>query len=108
MGLRSVPIPHPFDQRALDAVLTLPRGSVGIEFCTRLSDVQDQLRRAQLKKRDAVLDRMVIVVQETHGNRRALRMGGPVLVEGFPGTSRRLLRDLAMGRLPEADGVIVL
>lgn len=103
-----VPIPHPYDQRALDAVLTLAEGRIGLEFYTRLTDVQEQLRRAYLKKRDAGLERMVIVVQQTHANRRALRMSESILAEVFPGSSRHLLAELSAGRVPTADGVIVI
>jgi hypothetical protein len=102
-----VPIPHPFDQRALDALLTLPDGSIGLEFHTRLADVQEQLRRAQLKKRDAGLDRMLLVVQATHANRRAIRAAAPALAEGFPVATRGLLADLTAGRTPATDGVII-
>jgi hypothetical protein len=102
-----VPIPHPFDQRALDAVLTLPGGSIGLEFHTRLADVQEQLRRVQLKKRDAGLDRMLLIVQATHANRRAIRVASPALSEGFPVATRSLLADLCAGRMPATDGVIV-
>jgi hypothetical protein len=102
-----VPIPHPFDQRALDALLTLPDGSIGLEFHTQLADVQEQLRRAQLKKRDAGLDRMLLVVQDTHANRRAIRAAAPAIADGFRVATRTLLADLGAGRLPATDGVIV-
>lgn len=100
-----VPVPRPGDMRALDAVLTLSGGRIGLEFYTRLADVQAQLRAASLKKRDAELDRLVVVVQATRANRGALREAGTVLAE-FPGSGRRLLSALAAGELPPADGVI--
>jgi len=101
-----VPIPRPGDQRALDAVLTVDGGRIGLEFYTRLADVQAQLRAANLKKRDAELDRLVVIVQATRGNRRALREAGSVLVD-FPGSSRRLLTSLVAGEVPATDGVIL-
>jgi DNA-binding XRE family transcriptional regulator len=101
-----VPIPRSGDQRALDAVLTVARGRIGLEFYTRLADVQAQLRAANLKKRDAELDRLVVVVQATRANRRALREAGTVLVD-FPGSGRRLLATLAAGEVPATDGVIL-
>ena len=101
-----VPILRAGDQRALDAVLTLPAGRIGLEFYTRLADVQAQLRAANLKKRDAELERMVVVVKATHANRRALREAGTVLVD-FPGSGRRLLTALAAGEVPATDGVIL-
>lgn len=101
-----VPIPIPGDQRALDAVLTLPAGRIGLEFITRMADAQAQLRAANLKRRDAALDRVVVVVQATHANRRALREAGVALAE-FPGSSRRLLATLSAGQMPGTDGVIL-
>jgi transcriptional regulator with XRE-family HTH domain len=102
-----VPIPSPYDQRALDAVLTLPSGKVGFEFYTRLADAQAQLRSAHTKKRDAGLDRMVIVVAATHANRRALGEAAPAMVELFPASTRRLLAALTGGDAPSTDGVIL-
>jgi transcriptional regulator with XRE-family HTH domain len=101
-----VPIPRSGDQRALDAVLTVAGGRIGLEFYTRLADVQAQLRAANLKKRDAELDRLVVVVQATRANRRALREAGTVLVD-FPGSGRRLLATLAAAEVPATDGVIL-
>lgn len=101
-----VPIPRSGDQRALDAVLTVAGGRIGLEFYTRLADVQAQLRAANLKKRDAELDRLVVVVQATRANRRALREAGTALAD-FPGGGRRLLTALAAGEMPANDGVIL-
>lgn len=102
-----VPIPLPGDQRALDAVLTVARGRIGLEFYVRLADCQAQLRAAHLKQRDAELDRMVIVVKATRANRRALREAAPAIADAFPGSSRRLLAILAAGELPPSNGVIL-
>ncbi|MEK6190705.1 MAG: helix-turn-helix transcriptional regulator [Chloroflexota bacterium] len=101
-----VPIPRAGNQRALDAVLTVAGGRIGLEFYTRLADVQAQLRAANLKKRDAELERLVVVVQATRANRRALREAGTVLVD-FPRSGRRLLTAMAAGELPPANGVIL-
>jgi transcriptional regulator with XRE-family HTH domain len=102
-----VPIPLPGDQRALDAVLAVAGGRIGLEFYVRLADCQAQLRAAHLKQRDAGLDRMVIVVKATHANRRALREAGPAIADTFPGSTRRLLAVLAAGEVPTTDGVIL-
>jgi hypothetical protein len=64
------------------------------------------LRAANLKKRDAELDRLVVVVLATRANRRALRGAGSVLAN-FPGSGRRLLATLAAGEVPATDGVIL-
>jgi len=101
-----VPVALAGDQRAFDAVLTLAAGPVAIEFFTRLADVQAQLRAVHLKKRDAGMARLIVVVQATHANRRALREASPVLAE-FPGTTRQVLTALAAGRAPASDSVIL-
>jgi transcriptional regulator with XRE-family HTH domain len=101
-----VPIPQSGDQRAFDAVVQLGGGQVGLEFYTRLADAQAQLRAANLKKRDANLGRLVIVVQSTRTNRRALAQAGTVLAD-FPGRSGRLLAALKGGEMPGTDGVIL-
>jgi len=102
-----VPIPRPGDQRALDAVLTVAGGRIGLEFYVRLADCQAQLRAAHLKQRDVELDRMVIVVKATHANRRALREAAPAITDTFPGSTRRLLATLTAGQLPPTNGVIL-
>lgn len=102
-----VPIPLPGDQRALDAVLTVAAGRIGMEFYVRLADCQAQLRAAHLKQRDAELDRMMVVVKATHANRRALREAAPAIADTFPGTTRSLLATLAAGEMPATNGVIV-
>ena len=103
-----VPIPKSLDQRAIDAVLTLPTGRIGFEAWVRLADAQAQLRSAHLKQRDAELTRMVAVVKATHANRRALAAAGPAAFDAFPGSTRRLLVALEAGAVPEANGVILL
>jgi transcriptional regulator with XRE-family HTH domain len=103
-----VPIPLPGDRRAFDAVVTATDGRVGLEFFTRLSDAQAQLRAVHLKQRDAGLERSVIVLKATTANRRALRLAGPAIVDLFPGTTRRVLGSLATGRIPETNGVVLL
>ena len=102
-----VPISVPGDQRALDAVLTVDGGRIGMEFYVRLADCQAQLRAAHLKQRDAELDRMMVVVKATHANRRALREAAPAIADTFPGTTRSLLATLTAGEMPATNGVIV-
>lgn len=103
-----VPIPIPGDRKAIDAVLTLPTGRIGLEFVTRLTDAQLQIRSATLKRRDAGLDRMVLVVQATTANRRALRALLPAVEGAFPLETRTILHDLERSRMPASDGIILL
>jgi DNA-binding XRE family transcriptional regulator len=100
-----VPIPRPGDPRAFDAVLRLPEGQVALEFITRLADAQAQLRAVRLKQRDAGIDRLLVIVQRTRANQRALGQAGSVLLE-FPAKARHLLAQLAAGEMPSSDGVI--
>lgn len=103
-----VPIPQALDQRAIDAVLTLPAGRIGFEAWVRLADAQAQLRAAHLKQRDAELARMVVVVTATHANRRALAAAGAGAFDAFPGSTRRILAALSAGQVPDANGVVLL
>ena len=103
-----VPIPQILDQRAIDAVLTLPAGRIGFEAWVRLADAQAQLRAAHLKQRDAELARMVVVVKATHANRRALVAAGAGAFDAFPGSTRRILSALSAGQIPVANGVVLI
>lgn len=102
-----VPIPLAGDQRALDAVLTVAGGRIGMEFYVRLADCQAQLRAAHLKQRDAGLERMMVVVKATHANRGALREAAPAIADTFPGSTRSVLATLSAGKMPPSNGVIV-
>lgn len=61
------------EQRAWDAMLFGGDGDTGIELEMRLYDLQSQLRRIHLKFRDSNADRLLILIADTPGNRRALR-----------------------------------
>jgi len=102
------PIPIQGDLRALDILLTSERARIAVEVITRLADLQAQVRAAQLKARDIGATRMVLVIAGTHANRRALASARPTLVPAFDLDSRRLLADLAAGRDPGRDGIVVL
>jgi transcriptional regulator with XRE-family HTH domain len=103
-----VPIPADRDQRAFDAVLTLPAGRVALEFYVRLTDAQAQLRSAHLKKRDANMERLLIVLADTPTNRRAMHEAGSALGDLAPGNPRELLASLARGAIPAADGIVLI
>lgn len=61
------------EQRAWDAMLFAADGETGIELEMRLYDVQAQLRRLFLKRRDARVDRVLLLIADTNTNRRVLR-----------------------------------
>jgi transcriptional regulator with XRE-family HTH domain len=102
------PIPLPGDLRAVDVVLASERARIAVEVITRLADLQAQVRAAQLKARDIGATRLILVIAGTHANRTALASARSTLVSAFDLDSRRLMADLAAGRDPGRDGVIVL
>jgi transcriptional regulator with XRE-family HTH domain len=103
-----VPIPNPSDLRAVDVVLIRGDVRIAVEVVTRLVDVQATIRAAQLKARDIGATRLILVVAGSGSNRDALRLVRPSLVEAFDLDTRRLLADLAAGRDPGRDGIVVL
>jgi transcriptional regulator with XRE-family HTH domain len=96
------------DLRAVDVLLVNPRARMAVEVITRLADAQAQVRAAQLKARDIAATRLILVVAATHANRRALGELRGTLVASFDLDSRRILAELAAGRDPGRDGIIVL
>jgi hypothetical protein len=82
--------------------------AMGVEAITRLRDVQAQVRSAQLKRRDAGVGRLVLVVSATHVNRRVLAVADPLIREAFPIHTRTALAALARGQDPGGDALILL
>lgn len=103
-----VPLPIPGDLRAIDARTALEDQVIGIEAETHLADVQAIERRAVLKKRDARLDRLVLLVADTRHNRDALNAHREALRGAFPLDARAVLTALARGQAPAEDGIVVL
>jgi transcriptional regulator with XRE-family HTH domain len=102
------PLPIRGDLRAIDVQLRSPRGTIAVEVITRLADLQAQLRAAQLKARDARATRLVIVVAGTHANRRALAAARATIVPAYDLDARQVIRDLAAGRIPPRDALILV
>jgi transcriptional regulator with XRE-family HTH domain len=102
------PIQLAGDLRAVDVLLVRGEVRIAVEVITRLADLQAQLRAAQLKARDIDATRLILVVAATHANRRVLAAARATLVAGFDLDSRRLLADLARGRDPGRDGILLL
>jgi transcriptional regulator with XRE-family HTH domain len=101
------PMPISGDLRALDIALRSRAGTVGVEVITRLTDLQAQVRAAQLKARDADLSRLVILVAATHANRRAVAEARPAILATFDLDARHVLADLLAGRVPPRDAMIL-
>jgi transcriptional regulator with XRE-family HTH domain len=60
------------ERRAWDALITGADGETGVELEQRLYDVQSQTRRILLKWRDSGVERLLLIVADTRGNRRVL------------------------------------
>jgi transcriptional regulator with XRE-family HTH domain len=103
-----LPVPLSRDLRAADARLTRGDITIVVEAITRLSDVQAQVRAAQLKARDIGATRLLLLVSATRANRAALRESLPVVQAAFQTGTRRLLAVLAAGDDPGGDCLIVL
>lgn len=103
-----VPLPIPGDLRALDARAVLQGDSIGFEAETRLTDAQAVERKLLLKKRDARLDRMILVVADTRWNRQFLDRHRENLRSSLPLDTRAILAALSVGQAPAADGIAVL
>lgn len=102
-----VPMPLSGDLRAVDVLLD---GScrIAVEIVTRLTDLQATLRSSQLKQRDIKAERLVIVVAATHRNRRALADGRASLLATFDLDTQRTLAQLAAGKDPGRDAIVLL
>jgi transcriptional regulator with XRE-family HTH domain len=100
-------VPLPGDLRAFDVMLRGPL-AVGLEFITRLRDVQAQVRAAVQKQRDSRADRVIMVVGSTHANRRAVRQAGAVLASAFPVRTKAVLSALRRGQDPGSNAIVFL
>jgi transcriptional regulator with XRE-family HTH domain len=100
-----VPLPGTNDPRAWDMVIFGAGPPIAVEAETRLGDMQALERRLALKQRDSGLERVLIVVADTRGNRVVLRtVGAPT---GYPRRSRAVLAALAEARDPGASATVV-
>jgi transcriptional regulator with XRE-family HTH domain len=103
-----VPLPIAGDLRAWDAQSVLERTTVGIEAEMRLFDLQALDRRIALKRRDGRLEIVILLVADTHGNRRRLAEHREALRPSFPLDSRAVLAAVRLGQPPSASGIVVL
>ena len=89
-------------RRRLDGV------SIAFQAETRLYDAQAHLARALSKQASGSVDRLVLVVPETHHDRRVLREIGPIVRDDFPIQPRAMLAALGEGRDPGGNGILQL
>lgn len=104
---REWPIPHDRDRRALDLFLEGLPMRTGVEAETTLNDLQALERDINLKRRDARLDRMILLVRESTRNRVILR-STTALHGSLPLDTRAVMAALTRGRDPGADGIVIL
>lgn len=102
------PIPVAGDLRAVDILLAAGSIRMAVEVVTRLADLQAQVRAAQLKARDIGATRLLMVVAGTRANRRVLADTRWTLSSAFDLDTRRVIADLAAGRDPGRDAIVVL
>lgn len=104
---REWPIPNDRDRRAVDMVLAGLPARTGVEAETVLGDLQDLEREIHLKQRDANLERMILLVRGSRGNREILR-AADALRRSFPIQTRAVLAALAEAKDPGANGLVIL
>jgi transcriptional regulator with XRE-family HTH domain len=102
------PIPGTGDLRAWDVLLRLGPALVGVAIETRLRDLQALLRREQQKARDSHVDRLLLVLLNSHSNRRAVAEAGTLIREALPLDGRSIRPALREGRDPGGNGLIYL
>lgn len=101
-------IPRFGDLRAVDILLVNGAARIAVEVITRVGDLQAQIRSARLKARDIGATRLVLIVADTHANARVVDALRPVLVSDFELDARSVLADLASGREPARDALILV
>jgi len=104
---REWPIPNSRDRRALDLFLAGLPLPTGVEAETVLADAQALERDINLKRRDARLERMILLVRDSKRNRDILS-STDVLRRSFPLHTRAVMAALSRGRDPGADGIVLL
>jgi hypothetical protein len=102
------PIPVDRDLRAWDVLIPFGQRLMGVACETRLRDGQDLLRREHAKARDSSVDYLLLVLADTHTNRRAVHDAGPALREALPVDGRTMRAALQAGRDPGGSGILFL
>ena len=104
-----VPLPILGDPRSWDVLLTFPDAQCwGVEGESRVGDVQARCRSLMRKKRDGRVDGVILLLSNTAHHRKMLDDHGPLLRATFPVSSAEALADLAVGRAPRGDALILL
>ena len=104
-GLLGLALPEKYDGAGL-GLIELCR--VLVEAFTRLSNWQAQTANAARKARDLGANRLIILVADTHANRRALAEADAIRDGSFPIRTRAALAALGAGTDPGGDAIVVL
>jgi transcriptional regulator with XRE-family HTH domain len=110
-GLRwsiEVPLPHPGDDRAWDAMVSGPDWRYGVEAETAPRDVQALSRRLALKLRDGGVDAILLVLPRTRRVREFLAASRAMLSPAFPVAGTTALARLKDGLDPGGGSIILL
>jgi transcriptional regulator with XRE-family HTH domain len=108
VGWRSeVSMPIEGDRRSADALIEVDGVEALVEAETHLADIQLLERGISGKQRDLGVARVVLLVADTRHN-RAVIAGVPALRERFPIGTGACLSELARGRVPDRDALVVL
>ena len=84
------------------------RCGFAVEAQTRIRDVQGLTRRLALKQRDGGQHVLILLVNDTAANRRAVRDQGDIFGTQFPLDGRAVLRSISAGHRPQANGLLFL
>ena len=104
---REWPIPNDRSGRAIDLLLSGIPKRAGVEAETVLHDLQALERDVNLKRQDAGLEHMILLVRGSKRNREILR-GADALRRAFPLQTRPVLAALGDGRDPGGSGIVIL
>lgn len=102
------PIPIAGDLRAWDVVLQVDGIHLGVAVETRLRDWQALLRQEERKARDSGVERIVLVLLDSHSNRLAVGEADAALRTALPLDGRTILPALRSGRDPGGNGLLFL
>jgi transcriptional regulator with XRE-family HTH domain len=95
------------EQRAWDVMLSGLNERTAIEFEARLYDIQAQLRRIALKRRDDPVDRFLLVIANTRTNRRVVAEHADLLT-GLPHLrTDTVLKLLCAGQHPPTGFILL-
>jgi transcriptional regulator with XRE-family HTH domain len=102
-----VPLHGDRDLRAWDAELATADATCKLEAESALYDLQAQERRIALKMADDDAGVVILLVADTHRNRRVLREFRDLIAVRFPLDTRAVMAALRAGRLPERSGLVL-